>query len=85
MSTSHLRLIATVAVIAAAALTGAITGLLSAQGDAMFEVTVAATGFIGALIAGGVVVGLLGARLTPPFAGNNPASTVATGPDETAL
>lgn len=81
MSTSHLRLIATVAVIAAAALTGALTGLLAATGKATFEVSVAATGFVGAAIAGITVVALLGARLTPAFAN----TTHHAGPDDAAL
>jgi hypothetical protein len=81
MSTSHLRLIATVAVIAAAALTGALTGLLAATEDTMFHIAVAATGFAGACIAGITVVGLLGARLTTPAT----HSAASTGPDEAAL
>lgn len=78
MSTSHLRLVATVAVIAAAALTGALTGLLAATGDTMFEATVAATGFAGAAVAGIAVLGVLGGRLKTPAA-------VQTEPDATAL
>ena len=80
MSTSHLRLIATVAVIAAAALTGAVTGLLAA-GDATFAATVAGAGFIGAGVAGATVLLLLGGRLTP----THRAATTVTGPDDAAL
>ena len=84
MSTSHLRLIATVAVIAAAALTGAVTGLLGAT-ESSFAVPVAAAGFGGALIAGIVVVGLLGGRLQPPVAVAPAAEQAAPAPDPNAL
>lgn len=80
MSTSHLRLIATVAAIAAAALTGVVTGLLAGDSSSMFEVTVAAVGFIGACVAGLIVVAVLSSRMSSP-----PATPVAVGPDDNAL
>ncbi|HZE37443.1 MAG TPA: nucleotide exchange factor GrpE [Stackebrandtia sp.] len=82
MSTSHLRLIAAVAAIAAAALTGAVTGLLAATNDEMFVAPVAAAGFAGAIIAGLVILGLLGGRLNQRAAA--PAAAPA-GPDTAAL
>ncbi|MGH8878042.1 MAG: nucleotide exchange factor GrpE [Stackebrandtia sp.] len=84
MSTSHLRLIATVAVIAAAALTGAVTGLLGAT-DSSFAIPVAGAGFGGALVAGAVVVGLLGGRLHPPAAIVEQPAAAPAGPDPSAL
>ncbi|ADD43385.1 nucleotide exchange factor GrpE [Stackebrandtia nassauensis] len=84
MSTSHLRLIATVAVIAAAALTGVVTGLLGATGTSTLAIPVAAAGFGGALIAGAVVVGLLGGRLKP-LAAPAAAAAPAPAPDSAAL
>lgn len=85
MSTSHLRLIATVAVIAAAALTGAVTGLLGATGTATFATPAAAAGFVGALISGGVVVGLLGGRLQPLTAAAPAVAPAAPAADPAAL
>lgn len=73
MSTSHMRLMAIVAVIAASALTGAFTGLLAAPGGSGFHAAAAAAGFGGALVAGVTVLGLLGGRLKTPAA---PASAV---------
>lgn len=66
MSTSHLRLIATVAVIAAAAATGAVTGLLAASSGSMFNVIAAAAGAIGVAISGLVVVLILSRTAPPP-------------------
>ncbi|CAM3559311.1 nucleotide exchange factor GrpE [Stackebrandtia soli] len=80
MSTSHLRLIATVAVIAASALTGAVTGLITATETVSFNSTAAATSFIGAAISGFTVLILLGGRLHPV---TTPAAVAA--PDTEAL
>lgn len=85
MSTSHLRLIATVAVIAAAALTGVVTGLLGATGEETLAIPLAAAGFAGALISGGVVVGLVGGRLHPVTTPAAAAAPVAPATDSAAL
>ncbi|MFD0559369.1 GrpE protein [Stackebrandtia endophytica] len=68
MSTSHLRLIATVAVIAAAAATGAVTGLLTSTADSMFDVTAAAAAAIGVIISGIAVLMILGRATSAPAA-----------------
>ncbi|GAA4895030.1 GrpE protein [Stackebrandtia albiflava] len=68
MSTSHLRLIATVAVIAATATTGAVTGLLAATEEASFAVPAAVAGAAGAALAGVCVLLILAGRLQPAAA-----------------
>lgn len=64
MSTSHLRLVATVAVVALAAVTGAATGLLAAPADATFAVVAALAGFVGACITGLVPLAVVTGRLS---------------------
>jgi len=78
MSTSHLRLIATVAVIAAAAATGAVTGLL-ADPDSVFSVGPAAAAAAGVAISGLAVLLILGRANTPL-----PAPTMHTPDTDTA-
>ena len=78
MSTSHLGLIATVAVVAAAATTGAVTGLLAADANTSFAVIVALAGALGAAISGITVLLILAGRL-------GTAPQVTTEPDPAAL
>lgn len=68
MSTSHLRLIATVAVIAAAAATGAVTGLLASPPGSMFDVGTGGAAAGGVAISGLIVLLILGRTVpqTPP-------------------
>ena len=64
MSTSHLRLVATVTVVALAAITGAVTGLLAAPTEASFAVVAALAGFVGACITGLVPLAVVMGRLS---------------------
>ncbi|MGH8791736.1 MAG: hypothetical protein ACRDXX_03720 [Stackebrandtia sp.] len=60
MSTSHLRLIAIVAVVAGAAFTGIVAGILAGDPTLTFA------GFAGAALTGAAVLGVLGGRLKAP-------------------
>ncbi|HIW64545.1 MAG TPA: nucleotide exchange factor GrpE [Candidatus Stackebrandtia excrementipullorum] len=67
MSTSHLRLIATVAVIAAAAATGAVTGLIASTPGSMFNVAIGGAAAAGVTISGLVVLLILGKATPAPL------------------